>query len=89
MADAGAFDILPGLASLDGRLMPYEELVGRESLIQGEGFTIRAAALEDIITAKEPADRPKDREALPELRALVDARRPSDPSRWSRPRANG
>jgi hypothetical protein len=26
--------------------------------------------LEDIITAKERADRPKDREALPELRAL-------------------
>jgi hypothetical protein len=33
---------------------------------------IRAAALEDIIRAKERADRAKDREALPELRALRD-----------------
>jgi hypothetical protein len=41
--------------------------------LDGEGFTIRAAALEDIIVAKEHADRPKDHEALPELRALGDA----------------
>jgi hypothetical protein len=47
-----------------------DELATRERLIEGEGFTIHAAALEDIITAKERADRPKDREALPELRAL-------------------
>ena len=71
MTDAGGFDILPGLASGDGRLMPYEELVRRETVIAGEGFTSRAAALEDIITAKEQADRPKDREAPPDLRALL------------------
>ena len=33
----------------------------------------RTAALEDIIRAKERANRAKDREALPELRALRDA----------------
>jgi len=33
---------------------------------------VRAAALEDIIKAKERAGRPKDLEALPELRALRD-----------------
>jgi hypothetical protein len=70
MTDAGGFDVLPGLVDAEGRLVPYEELATRERLIEGEGFTIRAAALEDIITAKERADRPKDREALPELRAL-------------------
>jgi hypothetical protein len=32
------------------------------------------AALDDIIASKEWADRPKDREALPELRALRDGR---------------
>ena len=73
MTDAGGFDVLPGLFAADGRLVPYEELAAREHLIDGEGFTIRAAALEDIITAKEHANRPKDHEALPELRALRDA----------------
>lgn len=34
---------------------------------------IRAAGLDDIIEAKERADRPKDREGLPELRAIRDA----------------
>jgi hypothetical protein len=42
-------------------------------VLYGNGFTIRAAALEDIIRAKERANRAKDREALPELRALRDA----------------
>ena len=78
MTDAGGFDVLAGLADADGRLVPYEELSLRENLIQGEGFTIRAAALDDIITAKERADRPKDREALPELHALQEARRQSE-----------
>ena len=93
MTDAGGFDVLPGLVGAEGRLVPYDELatrqsvihgevsgVGapdgwakgelatRQSVIHGEGFTIRAA-LDDIITAKEHADRPKDHEALPELRA--------------------
>jgi predicted nucleotidyltransferase len=45
----------------------------RLTIVRGEGFTIRAAALEDIITAKERAVRPKDLEALPELRALRDS----------------
>ena len=79
MTDAGGFDILAGLAARDGRVVPYEELVRRETVIQGEGFTIRAAALEDIIAAKERADRPKDREALPELHALLDPDRSLQP----------
>jgi hypothetical protein len=73
MTDAGGFDVLAGLVAADGHLLPYEELAQRENLIDGAGFTIRTAALEDIITAKEHANRPKDREALPELHALRDA----------------
>lgn len=57
----------------DGQLASYDELAERANLVHGEGFTIRVAALDDIITAKEQADRPKDREALPELRDLRDA----------------
>jgi predicted nucleotidyltransferase len=74
MTDAGPFDVLAGLESPDGRLVPYEELAQRATVLHGRGFTIRAAALEDIVRAKERADRPKDREALPELRAIRDAR---------------
>jgi len=78
MADAGPFDVLAGLETPDGRLVPYEELVSRAMVFRGDGFVIRAASLEDIIRAKERADRAKDREALPELRALRDARAGGD-----------
>ena len=36
------------------------------------GRRLVIAALDDIIASKEGADRPKDREALPELYALRD-----------------
>jgi len=76
MTDAGGFDVLPGLFAADGHLIPYEELATRQTIIRGEGFTIHAVGLDDIITAKEHADRPKDHETLPELRALRDAAEP-------------
>jgi hypothetical protein len=79
MTDAGPFDVLAGLEAPDGRLVPYEELALRATVLEGDGFVIRAAGLEDIIRAKERADRIKDREALPELRRLRDASAESDP----------
>ncbi|HVX22719.1 MAG TPA: hypothetical protein VHB02_15325 [Acidimicrobiales bacterium] len=81
MTDAGPFDVLAGLEASDGHLAPYEELVQRATVLQGDGFVVRAAALEDIIAAKERADRPKDREALPELRAIRDSWIPRVPRR--------
>jgi predicted nucleotidyltransferase len=60
-------------------LVPYEELVERSTVLRGDGFVIPAAGLEEIIRAKERADRIKDREALPELRRLRDASAESDP----------
>jgi hypothetical protein len=72
MTDAGPFDVLAGLEASDGRLVPYEELLERSTVLEGKGFEIRAAGLEDIIRAKERADRAKDRAALPELRGLRD-----------------
>lgn len=77
MTDAGPFDVLAGLEAADGRLVGYEELAERATLLHGDRFVIRAAALEDIIAAKTRAGRPKDHEALPELHALRDARRGS------------
>lgn len=73
MTDAGPFDLLAGLEAADGRLVPYEELAERANVLEGQGFVIHAAGLDDIIIAKERADRPKDRAALPELRAIRDA----------------
>jgi hypothetical protein len=74
MTDAGPFDVLAGLEASDGRLVPYEELIERASVLEGQGFVIHAVSLDDIIQAKERANRPKDLEALPELRAIRDAR---------------
>jgi predicted nucleotidyltransferase len=64
-----------GLQAADGHLVPYEELIERATTLQGDGFVIRAASLDDIIEAKERANRPKDREGLPELRSIRDASR--------------
>ena len=38
----------------------------------GDGTIVLVAALDDIITSKRTADRPKDRAALPYLEALAD-----------------
>jgi hypothetical protein len=43
-------------------------------VLQCQGFTVRAAGLDDIIRAKERAGRPKVLHALPELRAVRDSR---------------
>ena len=56
-----------GVAVSDSRLKPCEELLERSTVLRGDGFLVRAAALEDIIEAKERAGRPKDGEGLPEL----------------------
>ncbi|MGH9108118.1 MAG: hypothetical protein ACRDY3_01410 [Acidimicrobiales bacterium] len=70
MTDAGGFDVLAGLEAADGHLVPYDELVTRSTVIRGDGFVVRIAALEDIIVAKERASRSKDHDALPELRVV-------------------
>lgn len=75
MTDAGPFDMLAGLEAPDGRLVPYEELVERAAVFQGDGFVIRTAGLDDIINAKERAGRPKDHDALPELHEIRERER--------------
>jgi hypothetical protein len=75
MTDAGPFDVLAGPASCRRAPGPYEERIERATTLQGDGFVIRAASLDDIIEAKESANRLKDREGLPELRSIRDASR--------------
>ncbi len=64
--------MLDGLEDRSGRVVPYEELAERGTVLHVRGIAVRAAALEDIIAVKERADRPKDRDVLPELRAIRD-----------------
>ena len=68
--DAGDLDILTDIPDRDGRHMRYAELVDRASELHLDGIVVRVAALDDVIASKEWANRPKDRDALPELRSL-------------------
>lgn len=72
---AGAVDVLLGISASRNRLIGFAELAERSVELSLRDGTILVAALEDVIRSKEIADRPKDREALPELRALLEARR--------------
>ncbi len=49
----------------------YADLIGRASEYVVDGLTIHVAALEDVITSKATANRPKDQDALPELMRLA------------------
>ncbi len=50
----------------------YEDLRGSALEVTVSGSRITLAALADVIRSKTAANRPKDREALPRLRALLD-----------------
>lgn len=78
--DAGDFDVLADLPTRDGRRLGYDDLIGRAKTQPLHGVTICVAALDDIIASKEWADRPKDREALAELRRLASEPRGSGDS---------
>jgi hypothetical protein len=70
---AGDIDILMGIPRNERwELARYQELRDRGAVAQLGSMTIVVAALDDIIRSKEIADRPTDREALPELRRLRD-----------------
>ncbi|MGK2958717.1 MAG: hypothetical protein ACSLFB_10030 [Acidimicrobiales bacterium] len=68
--DAGDLDVLTTLPTRSGERATYDQLVGRASRAQVAGGVVLVASLSDIIASKEWADRPKDREALVELRGL-------------------
>ena len=68
--DAGDFDVLAGIPDGRGRRLSYADLTARAADLELDGTIVRVAALDDVIASKEWADRPKDRAALDELRAL-------------------
>jgi hypothetical protein len=79
--DAGAFDVLVDIPAIDGRRLRYEDLIPSANQLGHAGVLVQVASLEDIIASKKWADRPKDRDALPELEAIVatQARRRVEP----------
>lgn len=73
--DAGDFDILAEIPARDGHRVRYAALRERSSALPLVGRSVWVADLDDVIASKEWANRPKDHEALPELRRLRDAKR--------------
>lgn len=74
MTDAGPIDVLRELRDQRGRDVSFSTLRSRSVDQEIGGLVVHIAALNDIIAAKEHADRDKDRDALPELRRLRDSR---------------
>lgn len=70
--DAGDFDVLTAIPTREGGRAFYEQLLPRVEEFDIDGVTVHVSALEDIISSKEWADRPKGRAALDELRRLRD-----------------
>lgn len=70
MTDAGPVDILQAIPTRDGAEPGRDYAALRSRAVRVPvilGLTVRLAALDDIIESKQWADRPKDRQALPEL----------------------
>ena len=80
--DAGPFDILAELKDLEGRSVPYDELLKRSMIVRGDGFSVHVASVDDIIAAKTFANRDKDREALPELFEIQERERAENHERY-------
>lgn len=69
--DAGDLDVLTEIAFPGGRAR-YEDLTVRSLSVQLDSIGIRLISLDDLVASKQAAGRPKDHEALPELRQLRD-----------------
>lgn len=70
---AGDVDVLLGIPGASRRdLVRYEDLAANAVEVRIGRIRVLVASLTDIIRSKEVTDRPKDRKALNELRALRD-----------------
>jgi hypothetical protein len=66
-----AVDIMFDMADRSGTRHDYEFYEPRSARQDLAGTVVLIAALPDVIASKEHANRPKDHDALPELRTLV------------------
>jgi hypothetical protein len=65
--DAGDLDVMQATPGPDGTPRRYEDLAGDARVLDYAGVRIRVASLNAIVASKEFGNRPKDRDALPEL----------------------
>lgn len=68
---AGQIDVLLAIKGESDERLGFNDLELRAVTVRLADATIVVAALQDIVRSKEAAGRPKDLEALPELRALL------------------
>jgi hypothetical protein len=85
---AGDIDVLNGIPRqrTPRRTARYQQLLEESAVLAIDGRQVPVASLDAIIRSKEIVDRPKDREALPELRELRDRHRELDPPDLGRDR---
>jgi len=70
MTNYGPVDVLLSMRTSPTRYETYSDLLQRASSVDLETGPLLLASLDDIIASKSTANRPKDRQALPELRRL-------------------
>ncbi|HEX2056952.1 MAG TPA: hypothetical protein VHI71_01155 [Actinomycetota bacterium] len=75
MTDFGQLDLIHRPAGTSG----YQDLAKAAELVELGDVEIKVAALEDIIRSKETVGRDRDREQLPTLRLLLEAKRKRGP----------
>ena len=80
LAAGSAWKFLTDHGELDISLDPdgtrgYKDLRSGAIETQAHGVTFLVASLEEVIRSKEAANRPRDREALPELRRTLELKR--------------
>jgi len=73
--DAGDLDVMKAIPGPDGAPRRYMDLAGDARVVPYAGVRIRVASLNAIVASKEFANRPKDRDALPELHQLQERMR--------------
>lgn len=71
----GRVDTMVGIPNDKGMPVGFLELRERAVVLPLADLEVPVASLDDIIVSKEFADRPKDAEALPELRRIRQERR--------------
>ncbi len=69
--DAGAIDLLGEVTGLGG----YDQVLTASEVMELYGMSVRVLTLEGLIAAKRATGRPRDREHLLELEALLELRR--------------
>ncbi|MGI8940181.1 MAG: hypothetical protein ACR2JF_18585 [Iamia sp.] len=72
MTDAGGVDVLRDIPRSDGTHQTYMDLLDESVTQTFEHVRVRLVGLDHLIGSKEWADRPKDHDALPEIRRLRD-----------------